>query len=356
VDSDVSHGRAVDVDGVQVYYCRSRWFRRLYFSTDVIKQLGMIAKAFDVIHLHSVFLFPTWAGAREALRIGVPYVLSPRGMLVRELIDRRSRALKHTWIRFVERGNLARAAQIHLTSTEERRALIELGLALAPTSIIPNGVDLPPCFSPDDVSDDVRKLVAEGFDVLSFGRISWKKGLERLIGAMTELPNARVLIAGNDEEGFANKLRAVATEWGVGDRVLFLPRQIVGADKEALFAAARLFALPSLSENFGNVVTEAMIRALPVLVTERVGAAEIVRASGAGVVVGTDRQHFSAALSALLQSDQRLAAAGAAGASYARDRLSWQGVARLFRELYGKISREDRDGPRDQRLVDAARI
>ena len=166
----------------------------------------------------------------------------------------------------------------------------------------------PISFSPDAMSADVRALVAQGFDILSFGRISWKKGLDRLIRAMAELPNARALIAGNDEDGLAEKLRSLAEQSGVGDRVRFLPRQIGGADKEALFAAARLFALPSVSENFGNVVAEAMIRGLPVVVTERVGAAEIVRASGGGVVAGSGQQDFAAALASLLRSEQRLAA------------------------------------------------
>ena len=101
--------------------------------------------------------------------------------------------------------------------------------------------------------------MAEGFDILSFGRISWKKGLDRLVRAMAELPDARAVIAGNDEDGLSAKLRSVAEECGVGDRVRFLPRQISGADKEALFDAGPRVRLPSLSENFGNVVAEAMI-------------------------------------------------------------------------------------------------
>src|SRR5262245_3304746 len=115
-DSDVPHGRPVDLDGVQVHYFRSRWFRRLYYSTDLKRQLRSMAGDFDIVHLHSVFLFPTWAGARAAMRASVPYVLSPRGMLVRDLITRRSTLTKHTWIRLIESGNLLRAARIHLTS------------------------------------------------------------------------------------------------------------------------------------------------------------------------------------------------------------------------------------------------
>jgi glycosyltransferase involved in cell wall biosynthesis len=267
-------------------------------------------------------------------------------MLVRDLIERRSSAAKRAWIRFIEHPNLARAARIHLTSEEERRALIDLGLALAPTMVIPNGADAPSSFSPEAVSADVGALVAEGFDILSFGRISWKKGLDRLIRAVAELQNAKVLIAGHDESGFAATLRSVAEQCGVGDRIRFLPRQITGADKEALFAAARLFALSSLSENFGNVVAEAMIRSLPVVVSEGVGAAEVVEVSGGGVVVRGGEQDFAAALADLLQSNERLTAMGVAGARYAREQLAWHRIIRLFEKVYCEVSAQSREGAR----------
>jgi glycosyltransferase involved in cell wall biosynthesis len=345
-DSDVPLDRAVDLDGVQVYYFPSRWLRRLYWSAALGARCAAMARNFDVVHLHSVFLFPTWAGARSAARAGVPYVLSPRGMLDRALIDRRSGAIKRTWIRLIERRNLAGAAAIHLTSREERRALADLELALAPTFVIPNGVDVPAQFPPDAVSVEVRKFVTDGFEILSFGRISWKKALDRLIGAMAHLPQARLLIAGHDEEGHADTLRALAKARGVSDRVQFLARYVDGADKEALFGAARVFALPSLSENFGNVVAEAMIRGLPAVVTERVGVAELVQASGAGVVVRSGERDFATGLANLLHSSDRLAVMGAAGESYARERLSWDSIARQFGELYLDLSRRSGAGNR----------
>ena len=344
-DSNVPYDRPVELDGVRVHYCRSRWMRRFYWSTDLDARCAAMVGGFDAVHLHSVFLFPTWAGARAAGGAGVPYVLSPRGMLVRELIARRSSAIKRMWIRLIERRNLAQASRIHLTSKEEHRALVDLDLALAPTTVIPNGVDAPLPFSSDAVSADVHELIAEGFDILSFGRINWKKGLDRLVQAMAEMPDARAVIAGHDEDGLAPSLRKVAQEHGVGERVRFLPRQVGGPDKEALFAAARLFTLPSLSENFGNVVAEAMIRRLPVVVTEGVGASEIVAASGGGVVVaGTDQREFATVLLDLLKSDELLATMGAAGASYARKRLTWDSIARCFEDMYLEISSPSRDG------------
>jgi glycosyltransferase involved in cell wall biosynthesis len=214
-------------------------------------------------------------------------------------------------------------------------------------------VEAPVSFSSDQISPDIRAIVAQGFDILCFGRISWKKGLDRLIRAMAELPNTTAVIAGNDEERIVEKLQGLAKQSGVGDRVRFLPRQIDCADKEALFAAARVFALPSVSENFGNVIVEAMIRGLPVVLTERVGAAEIIRASGAGIVAGGGQEDFAAALTALLASEQRLTAASIAGANYAREQLTWAKVARSFEGLYEAIS--ERNGTvRAKRLVEQA--
>ena len=97
-DSDVSDDRPVDLDGVQIHYCRSKVMRRLYWSPGLYTQCNKMISGFDAVHLHSVFLFPTWAGARASSRAGVPYVLSPRGMLVGDLIRRRSTVTKSAWI------------------------------------------------------------------------------------------------------------------------------------------------------------------------------------------------------------------------------------------------------------------
>jgi hypothetical protein len=53
------------------------------------KVLDVMIDRYDVVHLHSVFLWPTFAAARAAHRRGVPYVVSPRGMLVPDLIARK---------------------------------------------------------------------------------------------------------------------------------------------------------------------------------------------------------------------------------------------------------------------------
>jgi hypothetical protein len=60
--------------------------RRLYWSPALGRALESEIGKFDVVHLHSIFLWPTWVAARAARKAGVPYVLSPRGMLIKNLM------------------------------------------------------------------------------------------------------------------------------------------------------------------------------------------------------------------------------------------------------------------------------
>src|SRR5213078_2831497 len=94
------------------------------------------------------------------------------------------------------------------------------------------------------------------------------KGLDRLIEAMRLLPEARLIIAGNDEENYRATLPSAENVRFVG--------AVGGEAKDELLRRAAALVLPSYSENFGNVVLEAMAVGTPVVVTPEVGLAEEV--------------------------------------------------------------------------------
>src|SRR5262245_46752372 len=56
----------VELDGVQVRYFPSRLLRRLSWAPSLARVLRQQISTFDLVHLHSVFLWPTWAAARSA--------------------------------------------------------------------------------------------------------------------------------------------------------------------------------------------------------------------------------------------------------------------------------------------------
>ena len=105
-------------------------------------------------------------------------------------------------------------------------------------------------------------------------------------------------------------------------------------DKEALFAAARAFALPSLSENFGNVVLEAMAAGCPVTVTPEVGAADIVRESGAGAVLDGDPAKLGAGICTLIVDPAALKRMGEKGREFVSQRYTWKAVCLQMEAAY----------------------
>ena len=336
-DSNVPLLRPVDIDGVQVTYFPSRWLRRLYWSPPMGTALSEKVGTFDLVHLHAVFLWPILAGARAARLHGVPYVLSPRGMLVPELIRRKSRILKQAWISLLERRNLEGAAAILTTSSVEAGHLAGFGWRLPPVVTIPHGVDDPLPAGGEPVSADIERAVRGGSMVLFLGRISWEKGLDRLIAALRFAPSARAVLAGDSAAGYADSLAEQARELGVADRLTIVARHVDGADKEALFAAARVFAMTSLSENFGIASLEAMRRGVPVLATPDVGMAEVVRESGAGRVVETSPEAIGQGLEEMLANEPAREAMGHAGQDHVLAHYGWPAIAGRVADLYAGV-------------------
>jgi glycosyltransferase involved in cell wall biosynthesis len=313
---DVTPGEAVMLDGVRVRYFASE-FPRLYWSRSM--PLHDVA-TYDLVHSHAVYLWPGVAAARAARRHGVPYVISPRGMLVPELIRGKSRFVKTVWLHLIEKRALANAAGIHFTSQLEWEDAKRTGLPLPSPFVVPNGIDVV-----------ARPNVARDENTLVFlGRINWKKGLDRVIAALPSLPEARFVVAGNDEEDLTPRLIELAQSHGVADRVEFLG-PVYGDAKWELLAKAALFVLLSQSENFGNAVLEALSMETPVVLSEGVGLAEEVVRANAGTI-GVQ------SIAALLKDPVRREQMGRNGRALVESRFAWPGVAAEMEKEYERCS------------------
>ncbi|HVT18468.1 MAG TPA: glycosyltransferase [Thermoanaerobaculia bacterium] len=345
---DVPRATPVSLDGVTVWYFPVASPRRLYRSPALGAALALHlreAGRCDLAHLHSVFLWPTAAAARTAERTGIPYLLTPHGALVGELLRRRGRLRKRLWIRLVERRTLANAAALHVTSQLEADEAMDLGLPLPPVYVVPFGIEAER-WDPAreaELAPAVRTALARRPLLLFLGRLSWKKGLDRLLAALAQVPSATLAVAGNDEEGYRPRLDRLAAEAGVTGRVVFLG-PVHGADKAGLLQSADALVLPSYSENFAIVVLEAMAAGLPVVVTPEVGLARVVSEHGAGVVADGDPSRLAAALRGLLADPDARRAMAQRGVEAAR-RFGWETVAARMEEVYGEVLARQRSRP-----------
>jgi glycosyltransferase involved in cell wall biosynthesis len=198
---------------------------------------------------------------------------------------------------------------------------------------VPNGVSWPsthPGLAAGPFRDVPRPYA------LFLSRINRKKGLDRLIRAWAGVPQLTLIVAGNDDENYLPEVSALAGSRGVTDRVRFVG-PVSDEHKWALYENAEMFILPSYSENFGNVVAEAMAMGCPVIVTPDVGLAQLVRETGAGVVTSGEPEILSRVIADLHHDEVRRKRLGSRGRQTAIERLSWDGVAAQMEAEYARI-------------------
>jgi glycosyltransferase involved in cell wall biosynthesis len=331
-DSEVPLGRPVNMEGVQVRYFPSKNLRDLYWSPAMRTVLAREVRSYELLHLHSVFRWPTHMAAGLARRHTVPYVLAPRGMLVKDLLRRKSMLAKWFWIRCFEKRNLAGASAIHATSVLEAEEIRKFHFNLPKIFVVPNGID-----TDESLLSEKEPLSKTPPFILFLGRVNWKKGLDRLIEALARVPEARLTVAGNDEEGYQARLEQLARSLGVSERVKFTG-PVYEKNKSQLLRSASFLALPSYSENFGNAVLEAMAVGCPVMVTPQVGVAEIVRNAGAGEVVEADPEALAAAIRRMLFDAEKRSRMGQAGRRLIQEHFRWEKVAVQMTDVYRAVS------------------
>lgn len=114
------------------------------------------------------------------------------------------------------------------------------------------------------------------------------KGLDLLLAAMSQIQNAdhrkriKVLVAG---KGNIRKYQAITQNLGIESNTFFAG---VRHDMERVYQSGDLFVLLSGFDTFGMVVTEAMASGLPVIVSDQVGAKDLVRNGENGFVVSRE--------------------------------------------------------------------
>jgi glycosyltransferase involved in cell wall biosynthesis len=329
-------------DGYDLEYFPVRWPTRFSYAPSMVPALREAIADADVVHIHSLYLFTSMVAARVARRLGIPYLVRPHGTLD-PYLRRRHRWRKAALDLAFQRRDLNLAAAIHYTSEEESDLARPLRLR-APALVVRHGFD----------ASELRHLPATGdyrrshpglsdADLVVFlGRITPKKGIDILLSAFAVVaadhPRARLVVAGPDDEGHGDQVRALVYRLGLEERV-HMPGMLLGRAKLELLAAAQVWVLPSHGENFGVAVVEAMACGLPVVITDRVAIHDQVTKAGAGLVVGLNAGEVARAIAAVLDDPGLGRRLGKAGASLVRERFSWDVAAADLERAYISIAR-----------------
>jgi phosphatidylinositol alpha-1,6-mannosyltransferase len=233
-------------------------------------------------------------------------------------LDVRPGSLRDRAMRFV----FARACCVIANSAFVATRVRALGLASEPVVVWP-GVD----------PRLIARRPADVPTIVFVGRLVARKGVDRLIEAFALLPHrdARLHIVGDGPQRAT--LEALASEFGVRERVVF-SGAVDDAARDRALGEAWCFAMPARAEGgdvegFGIAYLEAAMAAVPTIGGRGSGADEAIAHGETGLLVdGRDPHALAEALACILNDHAVALAMGLAGRDRALRTFSWQRNAR----------------------------
>jgi glycosyltransferase involved in cell wall biosynthesis len=334
-----TRGEQLKSDGINLHSQSANLLTRSLrgWSPQAQDALHQLAKEFDIIHSHGMWMFPNVYARQAAVQNNLPFVLSTHGMVESWSLNYSRVRKKLAW-NLYEKQNLKQATLFHATSKIERHSLQSLNLK-QPIATIPLGVKFP------SVSDRInRTVLIERFPqlhnkkwLLFLSRIHPKKGLEILIKVWADLinifPDWHLIIAGSDSIGYQVKIVKLVESLGINKYVTFTG-MLVDIYREAALANADLFVLPTYSENFGIVVAESLARGVPVITTKEAPWQDLQTYRCGWWIDCTSQALTEALIAGINMSSEERQNMGKRGEQLVVNRYSWNAVAEKMEHVY----------------------
>lgn len=292
----------------------------------MIPWLRSAMRGADVVHVHLARDLLTLPAARLAGLTKTPYVVQTHGMVIPS-----SHPMAAPLDALMTKRVLRDAGRVfYLTDAEDDglRAVAGPDLAL---ERLRNGIAVPPAPAFHDGDD---------LDVLYLARVQQRKrpldfvAMARTLGA--EFPRARFTMVGPDE-GQGEAVRSAITSSGLGDRLRWVGA--VGPDETADYMRrAQIYVLPSVDEPYPMSVLEALATALPVVITDTCGLADLVSGGDAGFVTAAGAEPVTDAVRRLLADVELRRRMSAAAHATAQRELAMPAVTGQLVEAYRALT------------------
>lgn len=281
----------------------------------------------DVVHINGIWMLHTWVAQREAQSMGIRTFVTPHGMLDPWVL-RRHRPLKLAALALYQRRALHRAEALVATARREEANILRLGYN-ANVRMVPTGIDVG--------SIAMRDNWHKSGTILFLALLRPNKGAELLIEAAAMMGDAlrgcKIVIAGEGDADYTAGLKAMAACSGLACQVCFVGG-VYGDDKWRLLRQADVLALPTLSENFGIVVAEALACGTPAITTKGAPWADLAD-RGCGWWIDRSAENLAAALrEALSLSPADRERMGRAGRRLVEEKYSAESAAKALMEIY----------------------
>ena len=289
-----------------------RKFSKLYYSgiygSDLFIGLFKNIKNYNIIHIHGIFSFLEIFGSTFSFYFKKPYIITPLGSLSPELIKKRSKILKNMYLTLFGKRIFKKSSGIHCRTNYEKKEIEKLDFGLEEKIfVLPNGIEISQFEKFDNEVFKKYSSLKDKKYILFLSRINWKKGLDILIPAFSEISkiykDIYLVIAGPDEEKYGEKVRKWINDYKIPSEKIIFKGPLYNEEKIAILKNAQIFVLPSYSENFGIVVVEAMAAGVPVVISNKVGIYEEVKKNEAGIITDTSIESVYKGIKMLIENE-----------------------------------------------------
>lgn len=282
----------------------------------------------DVVHVQGLWKLSSHAMNVAARHLGVPIVISPRGMLDPWALGVKKWKKKVGMLLYQKR-DLKYATAFHATATVEAENIRNFGLSQQ-IYTIPNGVSVPEQMP--SIGDSTNMHTA-----LFLSRLHPGKGLLLLAEAWARVrPKGwRMVVVGGDVKNHRVQVETRLKVLRI-DQDWEFTGELDDIKKWEAFAAADLFIHPSASENFGISIAEALSAGVPVITTKGCPWAEIDGYCGWWIDRSVDALTNAMKL-AITMSDEERGVLGEKGKRLIRAKFTWPAIGAQMSKVYAEI-------------------
>lgn len=283
------YNKWISKDGIKVKYLKTSY--PLISISYILEGLNLIKES-DQIHLSSVFFFPNLIFEIFSILYRKEVYLSCHGELLKPALKRKH-FKKYIYLLILK--TFINKINVRATSEEEAQQ-IKIILNIDRVTVIPNFIEVPVTYSLE------RKK-----QLLFLGRISPIKNIHNLIIACS-LSNSFIeseyilLIAGETDIQFKKyyqKLDAIIKKFSLSTKVKFIGNLSTPV-KEQYLAESKVLLLVSESENFGNVIVEALAQGTPVIASKGTPW-KLLEESGCGFWIENSVYEIACAISSVIE-------------------------------------------------------
>ncbi|HSW88246.1 MAG TPA: glycosyltransferase family 4 protein [Candidatus Saccharimonadales bacterium] len=222
---------------------------------------------FDIIHAHDWLSFPAAMKAQEIS--GKPFV----SHIHATELDRTGNSGNQD-IYDIEKEGMQYSDKVVAVSNLTKNIIVDnYEIPSSKVAVVHNGVEL----TDETLPEKMFELKKDNKIVLFVGRLTLQKGPDYFLKAAQKVlehePHVRFVIVGSGD--MKERLIRDAIALGISDKVIFTGF-LRDSSLKALYAAADLFVMPSVSEPFGITGLESAINGTPVLVSKQSGVSEVL--------------------------------------------------------------------------------